>query len=104
MKTNRDNTNKKDIINNVLDKTGLPSVYIAKIVDEIISNLVSNIYTKKTFKILNFGTFSLIRKKKRIGRNPKSKIGHEISERNVVTFRPAENLKKRINTNARKNK
>ena len=52
---------------------------------------------KKTF-YKNFGTFYLKKKSKRVGRNPKNKkIDHEISERNVVIFKPSELLKKKLN-------
>lgn len=102
MKANRDNTNKKEIVKNISIETGLPTSLSLKIVDHIISILVSNVRLEKTYKIKNFGTFTLRRKKKRIGRNPKSKINHEISERNVIVFKPSEDLKKKINGNIRK--
>jgi|TARA_B110000967_G_C18431044_1_gene338539 integration host factor subunit alpha len=102
MKISRDNTNKKKIINNISSKIGLPSSYAKKIVDDVILILISNIVIKKIFKIKNFGTFSLRKKNKRIGRNPKSKINHPIIERNVITFKSAENLKKKLNTYVRK--
>jgi|TARA_B110000444_G_scaffold187017_1_gene176268 integration host factor subunit alpha len=92
----RDNTNKKKIISNIFIKMGLSSNYTSKIVDDIISILILNILGQKKFKIKNFGTFYLKRKNKRMGRNPKNKKTHEISERNVLSFKPAENFKKKI--------
>ena len=98
----RDNTHKKNIISNIADLIGLPVNYTAKIVDDIITILILNINKKKIIKIKNFGTFFLRKKNKRIGRNPKNKINHEISERNVLIFRAAEDLKKKLNFNVRK--
>ena len=95
MKATRENTNKKDIVSNISEKLGLPNAYIDKIFDDLILILISNSILNKKIKIKNFGTFFLKKKKKRVGRNPKSKIVHKISERNVVTFKPAKILKKK---------
>jgi|TARA_B110000914_G_C15334958_1_gene386495 nucleoid DNA-binding protein len=96
MKTTRDNTNKKKIINNIFKQIGIPSNYAAKLVDDLISILISNIITKKKLKIKNFGSFSLNKKYKRTGRNPQNKTIYEILERNVVTFKSSKDLKKRL--------
>jgi integration host factor subunit alpha len=98
----RDNTQKKNIVDNIFNKLGLPSTYTTKIVNDIITILISNIIKYKKFRIKNFGTFILREKKKRIGRNPKNKVVYEISERNVITFKPAESLKKKLNINVKK--
>jgi len=102
MKITRDNTHKQNIIYNIFTKLGLPNNYISTIVDDIILILTSNIGTDKSIKIKNFGSFFLRKKKKRIGRNPKSKVNYDITERYVVTFKPADDLKKKLNTNAKK--
>ena len=99
MKVIRDNTHKKNIINNIFKEIGLPSNYVVKIVDDLISTLTTGICQERIIKIKNFGTFFLKKKQKRIGRNPKDKINYEISERNVVTFKPADDLKKKLNFN-----
>ena len=96
MKTTRENTNKKKIINNIFKQIGIPSNYAAKLVDDLISILISNIITKKKLKIKNFGSFSLNKKYKRTGRNPQNKTIYEILERNVVTFKSSKDLKKRL--------
>ena len=96
--TGRDNTHKKNIVNNIFKKVGIPSSYAAKLVDDLIAILISNIYEKNCLKIKNFGTFNLKKKKKRIGRNPKNKNNHEILARNVVTFKAAVKLNKKVNS------
>ena len=50
MKANRENTNKKDIVNNISERLGLPNAYIAKIVDDLILILISNSILKKKLK------------------------------------------------------
>ena len=101
MKVIRNNTHKKNIIVNIFNKIGLPSSYTAKIIDDIILILISGIVTKKILKIKNFGTFSLRKKNKRKGRNPKSKKEYEITKRNVVIFKLVDSMKKKLNNNVR---
>jgi integration host factor subunit alpha len=102
MKVIRANTHKKNIINNISFKIGLPTTYISKIIDDIILILIFNVGTSRKLKVKNFGTFFLRKKNKRMGRNPKNKINHVISERKVITFKPAESLKNKINANSNK--
>ena len=96
IKETRDNTTKKIIVERIRQKIGLPTSYSAKIFDDMISILLSNIIIKEKIKIKHFGTFFLRKKNKRIGRNPQNKISHVISERNVVTFKISDLLKKKL--------
>ena len=59
---NRVNTHKKNIINNIFNKVGIPVNYANKLVDELILILISNIVIKKKLKIKNFGVFNLKKK------------------------------------------
>ena len=47
-------------------------------------------------KLSGFGNFDLRRKKERPGRNPKTGEAIPISARTVVTFRPGQKLKERV--------
>jgi integration host factor subunit alpha len=47
--------------------------------------------------ISGFGDFKVAHKKARMGRNPKTKTEHEISERKVVTFGPSKIFRKEMN-------
>ena len=57
----------------------------------------SEIIKSNKVKITSLGTFSVLHKKERIGRNPKTKKEAFISERNVVLFKPSKFLKNKIN-------
>ena len=46
----------------------------------------------------SFGTFEVIDKKERIGRNPKTKIAAKISARKIVKFKPSLKTKEKINS------
>ena len=45
--------------------------------------------------ISSFGTFQVINKKERIGRNPKTKEEAKISSRKIVRFKPSSIFKKK---------
>ena len=47
---------------------------------------------KKILNLLNFSTFRIKFKKKRIGRNPKTNEVYDISERNVINFKASKKL------------
>ena len=101
MTINSYNTHKKNIVSNIFNRVGIPSSYSSKLIDDLISILILNMQ-KNYLKIKNFGSFNLKRKKKRIGRNPKNKINHVITERNVLTFNAAGELTKKVNKYAKK--
>jgi nucleoid DNA-binding protein len=48
--------------------------------------------------ISGFGEFKVKHKKVRMGRNPKTKIAYEISERKVVTFHSSKVLRRVMNS------
>lgn len=98
----RNNTHKKNIVYNIFNLVGIPSSYATKIVDDVISILISNLRKKNYLKIKNFGSFNLKKKKKRIGRNPKNKIAYEIIERKVLTFKSAVELSRKVNIDVKK--
>jgi nucleoid DNA-binding protein len=52
--------------------------------------------------ISGFDEFKVVHKKPRIGRNPKTLVVHEISERKVVVFGPSKILRKEMNQSSGK--
>ena len=64
--------------------------------DEIRACLASN----EQVKLSGFGNFDLRDKRQRPGRNPKTGEEVPISARRVVTFRPGQKLKDRVETYA----
>ncbi len=68
-------------------------IFVNDIIDIIIEGLKSSGYVK----IHNFGSFTVARKKSRIGRNPKTMEEVMISERNVLKFKPSKIILDHIN-------
>ena len=93
----RVNLTKKDIIKSIYLQIGLSKKIIDLFLEDIIKILTNNIKENKKVKISKFGTFIVRNKKKRIGRNPKTNEERNVSERNVLLFKPSKELKKYIN-------
>ena len=98
----RVNLTKKEIINSVFMQIGFSKKMSESILEDILSDIVKNLKKYKVVKISNFGTFHIRFKKRRVGRNPKTKEEKIIKERNVVLFKPSKDLKKFINDNEKK--
>ena len=93
----RINLTKKDLVNSVYMQIGFSKQISENLIDEFLSNIISSLITEGSLKISNFGTFSIRKKKERIGRNPKTKEEKIISSRNVVLFKPSKDFRKLIN-------
>ena len=99
----RVNLTKKEIINSVFMQIGFSKKMSESILEDILTDIVKNLKKYKFVKISNFGTFHIRYKKKRVGRNPKTKEEKIIKERNVVLFKPSKEFKKFINNQNEKN-
>tara|TARA_B100002051_G_scaffold139651_2_gene132642 strand:- start:846 stop:1139 length:294 start_codon:yes stop_codon:yes gene_type:complete len=93
----RINLTKKEIINSIYMQIGFSKKISETLLEDIFQILIKNIISEKKVKISKFGTFVLRKKNKRIGRNPKTKEERIISERNVILFKPSNELKRYIN-------
>ena len=95
----RINLTKKEIINSIYMQIGFSRKISETLLEDIFDIILKNLAIHKKVKIAKFGTFSLRNKKKRIGRNPKTKELKEISERNVILFKASKEFKNYINNN-----
>ena len=93
----RINLTKKDLVNLVYMQLGFSKQISENLIEDFFSTIVSNIKEEKKLKLSKFGTFSIRKKKSRIGRNPKTKETKIISSRDVVLFRPSKEFKEFVN-------
>ena len=80
----RINLTKKDLVNIIYMQIGFSKQISENLIDEFFSSIALNLKNEKKLKISKFGTFSIRKKKSRIGRNPKTKEIKIISDREVV--------------------
>ena len=90
------NLKKIDIIKDLSIKTGYSSNYSKKVINELVDAILQSI-KKGNLNLKNIGSFKIISKKERIGRNPKTKKEYVISSRKSASFKPSTSLLTELN-------
>ena len=90
------NYKKIDIVNNLSKKTGFSVNLSKKLIDDFINILILNIKTGN-FNLKNLGSFRIINKKKRMGRNPKTKKEFIIESRKTLSFKLSKKILEKLN-------
>ena len=93
------NFTRKDLSNKIYKNVGFSKNLSSKIVDDFFESIILAIIKSNKIKISSFGTFSILNKKERMGRNPKTGVEAKIFSRKVVRFKPSLSVKKKINQN-----
>ena len=93
----KSNFTRKNLSNKIYQKIGFSKNFSSIIIDNFFETLISELTKSNKIKISSFGTFKVINKKERIGRNPKTKIETKICSRKVVKFKSSSFIKKKIN-------
>ena len=88
---------KADIVEQIHDSLGLTKKDIAKVVDEVFTEIREQILNRNNVKISGFGNFEVKKRGRRIGRNPKTGVETVIEPRTVVVFRPSQIFKDEVN-------
>lgn len=87
---------KDNFINELSKKTGFSKSISKKIINDLLEIIIMNISTGK-FVLKNIGTFKLLKKKERVGRNPKTKEEFIIKSRKSLTFIISKHLSSLLN-------
>ena len=87
---------KADLAERLHEELGLNKREVKDIVELFFSEIRVALESGNQVKISGFGNFDLRDKKQRPGRNPKTGQEIPISARRVVTFRPGQKLKFRV--------
>ena len=88
---------KQDIINQVCDNADLPKSKAEEAVETVIGLIKDALGDGEAVILRRFGTFQVMSKSKRIGRNPKTGEEAEISARKVVRFKSGKHFKQAVN-------
>jgi integration host factor subunit alpha len=87
---------KADIAEHLNEELGLNKREAKDLVDLFFEEVRSALASGQQVKLSGFGNFDLRDKNQRPGRNPKTGEEIPISARRVVTFRPGQKLKSRV--------
>ncbi|MBI2335528.1 MAG: integration host factor subunit alpha [Deltaproteobacteria bacterium] len=89
---------KAEIIEAVYQKIGFSKKESADIVEMVFDIIKETLERGDKIKISGFGNFVVRNKRSRLGRNPQTGEEITISARKVLTFRPSQVLKARLNS------
>ncbi len=87
-----------DMAEGLFNEMGLNRKEARELVDLFFQELEASLAGGEQVKLSGFGNFDLRDKKERPGRNPKTGEKVTIPARRVVTFRPGQKLKARVET------
>ena len=87
---------KADLAERLFDELGLNKREAKEMVELFFGEIGASLAKNVQVKLSGFGNFDLRDKKERPGRNPKTGEEIPISARRVVTFRPGQKLKQRV--------
>lgn len=87
---------KADMADRLFEEVGLNKREAKEFVDAFFNTLREALERGQQVKLSGFGNFDLRSKNQRPGRNPKTGEEIPISARTVVTFRPGQKLKERV--------
>jgi integration host factor subunit alpha len=85
-----------DFANRLRERFGLTTADAAKLVDVIFDEIREALINGEDVKFAGFGTFKILTKSARMGRNPKTGAPAVISARRVATFRPSNEFRARV--------
>ena len=91
------NFTRKDLSNKVYQNLGFAKNICSTLIDDFFESLISELLKLNKIKISSFGTFEVVSKNERIGRNPKTKVEVKITARKVVKFKSSMSIKNKLN-------
>jgi len=87
---------KRDIVIKISQDTGVKQVVVKEVVQKTFNTIFEALKEGKRIELRNFGVFQVKKRKKRIGRNPKTGDIVPVPERYAVVFKPGLEMKQAI--------
>ena len=91
------NFTKKNLAEQIHKKVGFSKNFSSVLIDDFIDILKDELINSQKVKMSSFGTFEVVNKNQRIGRNPKTKVLANISARKIVKFKSSNYIKNKLN-------
>jgi integration host factor subunit alpha len=86
-----------DLAEAIYAQVGLSRNESAALLETVLERMAASLEAGQSVKISAFGSFVVRQKGKRVGRNPKTGVEVPIQPRKVLSFRPSQVLKARLN-------
>ena len=87
---------RNDLATTLRDKFGFTAAQSGKLIDLIFDEICESLINGEEVKFAGFGTFKILDKSARVGRNPKTGEMAIVTARRVVSFRPCAEFRARV--------
>ena len=84
------------------EKTGVRAITVRKYIDVTLARMADGIVQDGKLKLSGFGTFDVLSKGERLGRNPRTGEDVMITPRRTISFSLSQKLRSKINEKAEK--
>ena len=88
--------NKGELVEEVTNQTGLTKKTSREAVDAVISTITDSLAREEKVTLVGFGTFQVIRRKERTGRNPQTGQTIQIPAKKFPRFRSGKGLRTKV--------
>ena len=80
---------KAEIVTRINEKTGIEKVAVMAIVEEVMASIKENMANGENVYLRGFGTFHIVERKEKIGRNLRNNTSLLVPSRRVPYFKPS---------------
>jgi len=87
---------KAELVAVVAGDAGITKAQAARALDSYIANVTKELKKSGKLGLVGFGTFSVVKRKARTGRNPQTGAKIQIAAKNVVKFKAGKTLAEKI--------
>lgn len=88
--------NKNELIEKIASNADLSKTDAQKALDAVIDSIIGSLAEGKEVRLVNFGTFAVVKKKATTGRNPRTGEAIKIAASKQPKFRAGKKLKEAI--------
>jgi DNA-binding protein HU-beta len=85
--------NKQEIIAKIAKDTGISKAAAGAAIDSLVDGIKKTLKKGNSITLVGFGTFSVSKRKARMGRNPQTGAAVKIAARKVARFKAGKGLK-----------
>jgi len=90
---------KKKLINAIAQEKGIHPSDVRQVIQAFLDKMTESLSNKARLEFRDFGVFEVVKRKKKVGRNPKNaSVPIIIPERFAVKFSPGKKMRKLIET------
>ena len=89
--------NKAELITKIAEKADVSKALAEKLLNATLASIHQGLTKDDNLTLVGFGTFSVVKRAARKGRNPQTGKTIKIPAKKVVKFKPGKNLKDAVN-------